>query len=127
MRKNVIKKTMLFLLIGVVMFPFSAQALEWECKEMKTFVDSMYDAATYLNDKPNFDENPEIEKNIDKLIPTLKAIAADEDIDAFTNALNKMTTVWNKDVWKGDDIGNFRRALDSVALNLERIYDKYCD
>jgi hypothetical protein len=106
--------------------PLYAQALEWSCADMKGFSDSMYEATDYLNSKPDFDENPRIEEAIDSLIEILAAIAKDEDIPSFSDALDEMNAVWQKEEWHGDDIGDFRRAMDSVTVNLERIYEKYC-
>jgi hypothetical protein len=49
-------------------------------------------AATYLNNAPNCDENPQIEKDIDELMDVLQAITKNEEIDAFTDAVDKMNT-----------------------------------
>jgi hypothetical protein len=116
------------LLLGTVaLLPLRAHALEWSCGDMKRFVDSMYEAATYLANKPGFDENPEIEKGLDTLLPILQKIADDEQIASFSGSLAKTRRVWAKEEWAGDDINEFRRSFDATTTGLERIYEKYCD
>ena len=101
-------------------------AAEWECPQMKQFVDLMYEAADYLNHKPRFDENPKLEADIDRLLPLLAQLAREEEVEGFTRAVDETRAVWAKEVWSGDDINQFRRAFDSVTVNLERIYEHYC-
>ncbi|GAB6043860.1 hypothetical protein [Endothiovibrio diazotrophicus] len=104
----------------------SAPAAEWECGKMKSFVDVMYKATDFLNSHPSFDEDPKLEQSLDQLLPILAQIAREEEIDSFTDAVQETQTIWAKEEWVGDDIGDFRRAFDATTVNLERVYERYC-
>lgn len=114
-------------LIGFSFSSFTAQAAEAECPQMKGFVDLMYEIADYLNKHPNFDENEQMEKDVDGLVEALKEIAAEEKDSSFSGAVTAMDKVWSKEEWTDADSSEFRRNFDSSVVNLERIYEKYCD
>lgn len=101
-------------------------ALDWECPQMKEFVDSMYDLGDFIEQTPNFDETPKFESGMNTLVKVLDAIAKDEEKPPFTNSVSTMKKLWNLDTWDEKQRNAFRRAFDSVSLGLERIYTQYC-
>ncbi len=101
-------------------------ALDWECPQMKEFVDSMYDLGDFIERTPNFDETPKFESGMNTLVTVLDAIAKDEEKPPFTNSVSTMKKLWNLDTWDNKQRNAFRRAFDSVSLGLERIYSHYC-
>lgn len=114
-------------LFCVAVWSAPSAALEWECPEMKGFVTAMYEASEYLKEHPDFDENPGMEEDMDKVLRALAAIAEDEGDRDFMNSLGAAIRIWEKDAWSDADSAAFRIAFDSSAVNLERIHERYCD
>lgn len=114
-------------LFCMLLFSPPVHALEWSCGDMKKLVDSMYNLATVLNKTPYFDENPQVEKSMDKLLASLGKIVKDEEIPAFTSAFSTMNKIWQKETWNNNQRKAFLQAFDSTTTNLERVYEKYCD
>lgn len=114
------------LLLCLLLSPH-AHALEWDCPEMKSLVNVMYELATVLNKTPKFDETPQVEASMDKLIGGIHKIVKDEEIPAFTSAFNSMNKIWQAETWNDAQRQSFLQAFDSTTTNLERVYEKYCD
>ena len=120
------KITLLSILVTIALLASPAQANS-ECSKMKRFVEVMYDAADFLNEKKEFDENPQLEKKLDELITILRVISEHEEDAGFSSSVEAMAEVWEMEEWSPADRNTFRRAFDSTTVALERMYEKQCD
>ncbi len=102
-------------------------ATESECPKLKRFVEVMYDAADFLTNRKEFDENPDLEKKLDELMTILRMIADHEGDAGLNGSVAAMSKIWEMEEWTPGDRNAFRRAFDSTSVALERLYEKQCD
>lgn len=97
------------------------------CADMKEFATVLRQAADYISTtKGDFSENEKLEKDMDDLVSVLQEFAKQEGDQAFSDATKSMASVWGKETWKGDDVGEFKRTFDATAVALDRVAGKHC-
>lgn len=97
------------------------------CADMKEFATVLRQAADHISaTKGDFSDNEQMEKDMDSLISILQEFAKQEGDQAFSDAVESMAGVWDKETWKGDDVGEFKRTFDATAVALDRVAGKHC-
>ncbi|MFZ1830744.1 MAG: hypothetical protein WAW42_18685 [Candidatus Competibacteraceae bacterium] len=97
------------------------------CADMKEFATALRQAADYISTtKGDFSDNAQMEKDMDGLVSILQEFAKQEGDQAFSDAVESMAGVWEKETWKGDDVGEFKRTFDATAVALDRVAGKHC-
>lgn len=97
------------------------------CADLKEFATVIRQAADYVSaTKGDFSDDEQMEKDMDDLISILQEFAKQEGDPGFSDAVTSMASVWEKETWEGDDVGEFKRTFDATAVALDRVSGKHC-
>ena len=97
------------------------------CADMKQFSAALRQAADYISEtKGDFSDNAKMEKDMSELVGILQEFAKQEGDKGFSDAVEAMSAVWDKDTWKGNDVKEFKRSFDATAVALDRVAEKHC-
>jgi hypothetical protein len=103
----------------------SVFAAELDCEDLSEVMKGMEMIATFLHNSNDLSD--EDSDKLGELIAALQVIAKTENYENLTHAVNEMDRIWHDDTtpWE-DDLPNFRMAMDSVIMNVERLHDRDC-
>ncbi len=121
---------MIVLALGLLVGLFGVPVMAEEgpsCADMKQFSAALRQAADYISDtKGDFSDNAQMEKDMGELVGILQEFAKQEGDKGFSDAVEAMSDVWDKDTWKGNDVKEFKRSFDATAVALDRVAEKRC-
>ncbi len=114
------------LFFSSLLFTAPLAAEELSCEDLGEVMKGMEMIATALEGASDISDEDSDE--LGEVITALKIIALVEESSNLTRAVREMDRIWHDDTvsWE-DDLPNFRMAMDSVIMNVERIIDRDCD
>lgn len=115
------------LFVGMTVVSFSAQAADWSCRDMRSFVNSMYDIAEIVEDNPGLEVTLDVERDIDEFLDAYIDVVNELGDRRLTNSVQRLVNIWDKEEWSYSDYESFSSALNSSNRSLDRIYKDECD
>lgn len=100
------------------------------CDELKAVTDALDYFADALTeaDVTDIRGDNEADEALGEVTKGMEILAASEDHDALRKASSEMTRVWNTDgPWTAEQLSDFKMALDSAIMNMDRIHYSECD